>query len=341
MRYLRECVDSILAQDTADFELVVTDDASTDGSFEYLQEVATHDARLRLLQNKKRLGLVGNWNCGVGAARGEWVKLVFQDDVLFPNCLSTMLAVAQKEGTDFLACRRDFIFDEDTTAETRAFYEENAREIDGFYQSGNHVTPEAFAAATLQHIGRNFVGEPTVTLLRRSVFERFGLFNEHLIMSCDSEFWSRVGTNCGLTHVSETLARFRVHQGSTSAGNFGQHGFRTVRLDPMVIAHEFATHPVYEKLRRFAAANLGAHYVEDQLIQHVQRALAAAELELAEPTLPQVLDQVAAPLPRLRRLIWKERFRLWTERRPVFRYVARALSSLCRLSGLPFRSKPR
>jgi len=96
--FLEECLSSALAQTYGDFELLVVDDDSPDATLEIAQQYASHDARVRVVRNPNNLGLVGNWNECVRLSRGEWIKFLFQDDLLEPQCLEQMLAVARSSG---------------------------------------------------------------------------------------------------------------------------------------------------------------------------------------------------------------------------------------------------
>jgi glycosyltransferase involved in cell wall biosynthesis len=96
-KYLKECLDSVLAQTFTDFEVLIVDDKSSDETLSIAQEYATYDPRFRVIQNECNLGLVGNWNRCVELAQGEWIKFIFQDDLIEPACLERMLAVRKSE----------------------------------------------------------------------------------------------------------------------------------------------------------------------------------------------------------------------------------------------------
>lgn len=80
--YLAECVSSIRSQTLADYEVLICDDQSSDGTIDEVRRLADGDLPFRIISNPKRFGLVGNWNNCVEQARGEWIKFVFQDDVI-------------------------------------------------------------------------------------------------------------------------------------------------------------------------------------------------------------------------------------------------------------------
>ncbi|MGH7488544.1 MAG: glycosyltransferase family 2 protein, partial [bacterium] len=92
--YLARCLDSVLAQTFSDFEVVIVDDRSTDESVAIARGYAERDSRVQVFRNDVNLGLVGNWNRCVELSRGQWLKFVFQDDIVLPKCMTQMLAAA-------------------------------------------------------------------------------------------------------------------------------------------------------------------------------------------------------------------------------------------------------
>lgn len=85
--YLIEALDSILAQDFTDFELVVSDNCSTDRTPEILAEYARRDARLRVSPSNEFLPQAANVNRAVNLCRGEWIKIFCHDDLMRRDCL--------------------------------------------------------------------------------------------------------------------------------------------------------------------------------------------------------------------------------------------------------------
>src|SRR5438552_8302595 len=106
--YLTDCLDSVVSQTYSSFEVLVVDDCSADASAEIARTYARRDSRIRVFVNETNLGLVGNWNRCVQLARNEWIKFVFQDDLIRPECLERMLAVAVESGKPIVSCAREF-----------------------------------------------------------------------------------------------------------------------------------------------------------------------------------------------------------------------------------------
>ncbi|HWS55242.1 MAG TPA: glycosyltransferase family A protein, partial [Pyrinomonadaceae bacterium] len=82
--FLDECVRSVLAQTFRDFEFVILDDASDDGTTELLREWARRDARIRVVESARPLGLSGSSNAVVRASRAPLVARMDADDVAHP-----------------------------------------------------------------------------------------------------------------------------------------------------------------------------------------------------------------------------------------------------------------
>ena len=89
--YITECIQSALDQTFTDFEIVVVDNASDDGTWEICQQFSALDQRVRIFRNATNIGPVLNWVRCAQEAPGEFSKFLFSDDVLEPNCLSLMV----------------------------------------------------------------------------------------------------------------------------------------------------------------------------------------------------------------------------------------------------------
>jgi glycosyltransferase involved in cell wall biosynthesis len=247
--YLSECFESILAQTFTNFEVVVCDDQSSDGTLELARKLANGDARFRFISNPDRLGLARNWNNCVERARGEWIKFVFQDDVIFPSCIEMLLAACEKHGKVFGFCEREFIFDDGAPETPSNWFIGHRQRLHCEYQARPVITQVEAIRAAVADPEYNMVGEPTVTLIRKSVFEEIGCFEDTLIQLCDTEFWSRVLITYGAAFVPERLAAFRLHRGAATAQNFETRIFRAAVLDPLVLRYRFAFGHEFLRLR--------------------------------------------------------------------------------------------
>jgi glycosyltransferase involved in cell wall biosynthesis len=250
-QYLHECLNSVLSQSFSNYQVIIVDDQSSDNTWEILNQYAIQDNRISLFKNEHNLGLVGNWNRCIELARGEWIKFVFQDDLIAPECLERMLYAAQPDSS-FVFCRRDFIFEEGTTQSTKDFYLAGKALVEQLFPDSSPVSARQYSELILNNIVLNLIGEPTVVMLRKRVFQEFGNFNPHLIVSCDTEYWIRAGIHTGVIPVAENLASFRVHGDSVSARSYLNRDYRVNVLEPLAMLHEVVFNSCYAPLREVA-----------------------------------------------------------------------------------------
>lgn len=122
-KYLREQIDSILVQTIQDFEIVICDDCSTDGTLVILQEYALNDSRFRIYLNEQNLGFKKNFEKAVSLCNGEYIALCDQDDIWMPDHLEK-LKEAIKDNV--LACGNAELIDKDGNSLGTTFWEQEA-----------------------------------------------------------------------------------------------------------------------------------------------------------------------------------------------------------------------
>jgi glycosyltransferase involved in cell wall biosynthesis len=239
--HLRSCLDSALGQTFKDFELVIVDDHSTDATRDVVQEYARSDARVTVSVNPHTLGLAANWNRCVELARGEWVKFLFQDDLLEPSCLERMLAAA-RDDVDLVVARRGLIFEPGTPPAIEERYRRYVEEhnLARHCRGESYLPPQRFVEILAQNPTSNCIGEPTATLIRRRAFARYGRFNGDLVILSDWEYTARVAANTGLCYVDATLAHFRVHEAGATSKIRSEREYRVLVIDPLLVMHEIA-----------------------------------------------------------------------------------------------------
>lgn len=198
-RYLREALDSLLAQTLAEFEVVAIDDGSSDSSPAILAEYAARDARVRVVRNEKNMGLAATLNKGLALCRAALVARFDADDVCLPSRL--------EKQTDFMRAHPE-------TAICGAWMRTiGSRE--GMilrYPSGDG----RIRCRLLFHCP---IGHPSVMLRRETLLEAGLLYNPEFEGVEDYELWIRARKVCRFDNLPEPLVLYRLHDSPLKQGN--------------------------------------------------------------------------------------------------------------------------
>lgn len=100
-RFVKECVGSVLAQTFQDWEMLIVDDCSTDGSAEYIAGIIKEEPRIQLIAMKKNVGAAGARNVALTMAKGRYIAFLDSDDIWLPHKLEHQLGFMKKRGYAF------------------------------------------------------------------------------------------------------------------------------------------------------------------------------------------------------------------------------------------------
>ncbi|HEX8135978.1 MAG TPA: glycosyltransferase [Pyrinomonadaceae bacterium] len=252
-RWILDSINSALSQTFPPSEILVVDDGSTDDTVEIVR--AVRDERIRLVLNERNLGLARNWNRCVELARGQFVKFLFQDDILYPQCIERMVQLflsAENLGLVFAA--RDIIIDVEDEI-TREWLE-NCATLHTRFRALECVNRgrDLFAQYLEKEFLGNWVGEPSSVMIRRECFDRVGLFNTAMYQTCDVEMWLRIMFFYDVGFIQEKLSAFRYHADSTTRANMKSRRdwLDQVRLLEGLLSYDEirAAYPEIKRIRR-------------------------------------------------------------------------------------------
>jgi glycosyltransferase involved in cell wall biosynthesis len=198
-QFLAECLDSILAQDFTDLEILIADDGSTDGSQELIQRYAEKDRRIRWWRNPVNLGLAANFNCCLRAAKGDYIKYVLQDDLLLsPSAIRQMVQTLDADPAVTLVGSGSHVIDD----------QGNRLEIRDSFRRSCVMDGKAAIMHCLINNG-NRIGEPSVVMFRRAASASG--FDERYSQLIDVDFWFHLLEQGRFAFVAEPLCAFRQH----------------------------------------------------------------------------------------------------------------------------------
>lgn len=206
--YLRQALDAIICQTFNEFELIIVDDSSTDGSQDVLKEYAKKDSRIRLYLNEKNSGsYVNSTNYGVSLAVAPYIVLAQCDDFAFPNQLQELYdaRVANKSykvvfSSSFLVNESGQTLDLDYNLRSRKFKE----------AISNSCVIESTIATELL-LNECIIPNLGAAMVDRSLYNEVdGLSTSYKVLA-DWDFWLKCSVSSGFIYIKSPLNNFRQH----------------------------------------------------------------------------------------------------------------------------------
>jgi glycosyltransferase involved in cell wall biosynthesis len=266
-KFITETVESILAQTFEDFEIIIVDDQSTDRSLSIMQGLVTSDSRIFIYNNECRKGAAGARNTGIRKANGQWIAFLDADDIYVKDALESRLAVLNKyPEAEFISADIAYLF-EDSSKSEKGFYETRTNPVVANYFSQAYANNEILKIQKPIEIFLNtvMVGTDTV-LLKNSLFEKVGVFEESLERCEDDHLWIRIARIADLYFVPKVVAYYRQHPASITKrddppGKWGLKSFEHLLKNPNFFSYKVL---IRARKARFHADN--AYYYRNRLI---------------------------------------------------------------------------
>ena len=216
-KYIAQTIESILNQTFTDFEIIVSDDGSSDKTLEIVGSF--NDSRIVRIDRLSKVGAEANWNNAVATASASLVKLVCQDDLLYPQCLEVEVQTMSKsENQDVSFCfhLRDFV-----TPNSRKL---SARRV-GYSNLQKYSKTEILTKVVRS--GGNPIGEPMAVTMRKLSLNSAGKFRGDYVI--DLDMWSKLSDQGSALFIEQHLSAFRISKTSWTA-NLRKSHLSSVRV---------------------------------------------------------------------------------------------------------------
>ena len=248
--FLSLALDSVLAQDLCDLEIILVDDGSTDDTANLASK---YKDNLKYIY-QDNAGLSAARNTGIAHSRGEFILFLDADDILGPRCLKSQLEYFERNPDRKVVVCRNKIFEE-TDSKGRP------KSVGSWklYRSNLDI-----------HLCHFNVAPPHAFLFRREAIMQTGWFDPQLKACEDYDFWLRAAVRGFVPHYnSEGLVYYRRHPGSMSADLLNQHfhdAFLHKRLSDLL--DEYPGFPHGRRLEGLMAFSAGALLTAARLYSH-------------------------------------------------------------------------
>jgi glycosyltransferase involved in cell wall biosynthesis len=214
-KYVGEAIEHVLAQTFSDFELIITDNASTDGTVDIIRQYAAKDSRIRYYVNEANLGDYPNRNRAASYARGKYLKYTDSDDVLYEHALQVMVSAMKKfPEAGFCICTQ-----QDPERPYPVIISGRQAYLENFY-------------------GYNHFGvAPGSAIIKREAFEAVGGFSGKRLIG-DNELWFKLATHYSMVKIPGGLYWDRNHGDQERFTTYADQNYRKLRH--MVMLEAFA-----------------------------------------------------------------------------------------------------
>lgn len=207
-RFLRETLKSVLNQTYENLEIRISDHSSTDNTEEIVKSF--HDSRIDFHSQVPGGGAEANWNASISGARGKYIKLLCQDDILKPQCISQQVETLENNPNgSFCFSSRDVISPKGLTLLPSR----------GFKPKENIVSLNDYLP-TLIRSGTNMFGEPCSVLINSSALNQVQPFSGSYLI--DLNMWYSLWKIGPAIYAPITAAKFRISKGSWTTALTGQ-----------------------------------------------------------------------------------------------------------------------
>ena len=191
-RYIRKAIESILEQTYEDFELIIVDDCSTDGSWQIIQEYVKKDSRVRAYKNEKNQGIPKTRNRAVSLANGEYLAQMDSDDISFKDRFEKQMAL---------------FLENDVVGSDIVLIDQNDRKVGTREYCFNSIGRVILKESPLAN--------PT-TIFKRELIDKYGNYDENCSFGEDYDLWLRFySKGAKFSGVSEVLYYYRQHSGQS------------------------------------------------------------------------------------------------------------------------------
>lgn len=285
--YLRECIESVIAQRYDNWRYTIVNNCSTDDTLGIAQHYVSREPRIRVHDNAEFLPIIDNHNLALSLIDSDsaYCKPLMADDWLYPECIQTMVSCALTQPSIGLVCSCA------STGNNKILFD-RLPPADSPSRSPTTVLAGRSACRVSLLEDRYFFGSPTTMLIRADLIRKRRAFYNPLNLHADEESCYDILQESDFAFIHQALAFIRVHEQS--------HTSRVHRLESMLAA------------RLYALAKYGRVYLTDEEFQrryHDRLAeyyarLAAAAVELRGRRFWEfhraMLIQIGAPLERAR-----------------------------------------
>ncbi len=207
-RYLRERIESVLRQDYDDYEVIILDDASTDGSRDIIREYEGHPRVSHVVANEQNSGTPFlQWDKGISLAQGEFVWIAESDDVADTQLLSTVVRELAKRSDAVVGFVHSRLIDEDGRLMQRVWHKTNSDSV---------LTYDGRTFVMQKMLTSNYIYNASMAVFRKSAYAAVSRHYKDYNFCGDWAFWMDIALKGSVVEVCRVLNSYRLHSRQTT-----------------------------------------------------------------------------------------------------------------------------
>lgn len=274
-KYLEEALQSVKAQTYRNIEIIVSDDRSTDRTVEICKRFEETAGIPMYIHSHTPGGIGANWNNCIENAHGEYIKFLFQDDILEDICIEKQMKMILEKKL-VAVCSKRSIIDKNGLPVTSGDWYSGCYDLQKSFLKldfKHFHTLEKKDLINLHHyhLTSNIFGEPIAFLFEKKIFNEVGLFSTKYKQILDAEMGYRILKKYPIGLMEEKLFRFRVHEEQESSKNKKRK--ETLLEDEkfkLFIVKNFYPYLSRSTVKYFLTRRYKSLYKADQLYQKIK-----------------------------------------------------------------------
>lgn len=200
-KYLSIAINSVLKQTFKDFEFIIVDDASTDGSLKIIEQFARRSRRIKVLRNERRMGVSITVKRAIDEAKGNFIARMDADDVCFPKRFEKQLAYLKSNPKTVAVGTQCLLIDSrGRTIGEKTFPTEHQKIHEYIY----HFVP---------------LQQPSLMIAKKRLPRDFEFYHDGKNCAEEVELIFKLFMYGKVENLPDTLLKYRIHNGNTSLGN--------------------------------------------------------------------------------------------------------------------------
>ena len=222
-KYILEALVSAVNQTYTKLEIIISDDNSKDSTLKIVESFKSKtNIPIRVYKHTpKRIG--ENWNNCIRYAQGQYIKFLFQDDILEKDCIQTMVNLIESDGQiGLVSCKRAFIIQDQSSSNAQWIkdFGDLQEKLNLDWSKGYALIDNSlFKHKEFLKSPLNKIGEPTTYLFKKDIVNNIGYFDENLVQILDYVFCYRVLKHYKIAILKEPLVKFRLHNEQATKEN--------------------------------------------------------------------------------------------------------------------------